>query len=108
MSKVLVDLSTVMKPQKPYADSTLQNMKKSELINYVRVLEKNHDTAVAALNQQAENVKDWAPVVHAHWGYDSVIPDAIVCSKCKTGFAVWRHERNGFNYCPNCGAKMDE
>ena len=54
-----------MKPQKPYADSTLQNMNKSELINYVRVLEKNYDVAIGFLNQQAENIKNCVPVIRS-------------------------------------------
>lgn len=107
MSKALVNLSTVMKPQKPYADSTLQNMNKSELINYVRVLEKNYDVAIGFLNQQAENVKDWTPVVCAHWMFES---GYFECSNCG-GLALNCNASQLqvlSDYCPHCGAKMDE
>ena len=38
---MLVDVTLVNTYHKPYADSTLNNMKKSELIEYVRMLENN-------------------------------------------------------------------
>lgn len=54
---------------------------------------------------------DVAPVVHAHWGVQRVTKSAkqgrtiilLSCSNCG--------ELNGrriSNYCPRCGAKMDE
>ena len=65
--KVLVDISAIRCPHKPLADSTLNNMKKSDLIEYVRMMEKNANAATAMLNQQYENVKNmhlakWIPV----------------------------------------------
>lgn len=36
---------------------------KRELVEYVRIAEHNQDVAEETLNQQAENVKDWIPVV---------------------------------------------
>ena len=43
---------------------------------------------------------DAVPVVHGHWidcdGYRE-------CSRCG-----WLHAHNRLNYCPICGAKMDE
>ena len=36
---------------------------KRELVEYVRMAEHNQDVAEQTLNQQAENVKDWIPVV---------------------------------------------
>ena len=51
-----------------------------------------------------DNFKDKADVVevrHGYWisGWDTV------CSVCKIDVDVYDVER--FNYCPNCGAKMD-
>lgn len=49
---------------------------------------------------------DIVPVVHGHW-IDGGVWD--VCSVC--GRAFLKVHLNGnptFNYCPNCGAKMDE
>ena len=48
---------------------------------------------------------DVAPVVHGRWGTHSDRPDSLICSVCKCGFDMWKHDPH--NYCPNCGAKMD-
>ena len=43
------------------------------------------------------------PIRHGHWELiDSTEPRRYGCSQCKR--MVWHEE----NYCPNCGAKMDE
>ena len=49
---------------------------------------------------------DVAPMVHGHWETNSDRPDSLICSVCKCGFDMWKHDPH--NYCPNCGAKMDE
>ena len=46
---------------------------------------------------------DVAPVVHGVW-IEYQIPPIICCSNCDWATDV--KEKN-FNYCPNCGAKMD-
>lgn len=48
---------------------------------------------------------DVAPVVHGRWETNSDRPDSLICSICKCGFDMWKHDPH--NYCPNCGAKMD-
>lgn len=48
---------------------------------------------------------DMAPVVHGRWETNSDRPDTLICSVCKCGFDMWKHEPH--RYCPNCGAKMD-
>ena len=48
---------------------------------------------------------DVAPVRHGWWGTHSDRPDSLICSVCKCGFDMWKHDPH--NYCPNCGAKMD-
>ena len=48
---------------------------------------------------------DVAPMVHGHWETSSDRPDSLICSVCKCGFDMWKHDPH--NYCPNCGAKMD-
>ena len=50
---------------------------------------------------------DVAPVRHGRWEMNSDRPDNIICTNCDVGFDVWKHEAKDFNYCPNCGAKMD-
>lgn len=57
----------------------------------------------AILKIQAADV---APVVHGQWKTNSDRPDSLICSVCKCGFDMWKHDPH--NYCPNCGAKMDE
>lgn len=48
---------------------------------------------------------DVAPVVYGRWETNSDRPDSLICSVCKCGFDMWKHDPH--NYCPNCGAKMD-
>ena len=52
---------------------------------------------------------DVEPVKHGHWmGCDgSVI--SCRCSVCgKNTFNLYEDDVDGYPYCPNCGAKMDE
>ena len=49
---------------------------------------------------------DVAPVRHGRWGTHSDRPDSLICSVCNCGFNMWKHDPH--NYCPNCGAKMEE
>ena len=59
------------------------------------------DRATKRLNEQP--AADVAPVVHGRWiaSHD----EFCTCSICKYPVYVgW----NQTNYCPNCGAKMDE
>lgn len=48
---------------------------------------------------------DVAPMVHGQWETNSDRPDSLICSVCKCGFDMWKHDPH--NFCPNCGAKMD-
>ena len=49
---------------------------------------------------------DAAPVRHGRWETHSDRPDSLICSVCKCGFDIWKYDPH--NYCPNCGAKMQE
>lgn len=100
---------------KPLADSTLHSMTKKEIIELLRIEEHNAKVSQEQVEQQAENIKDWAQVVHGRWDNipntymlvaskdGSYSGNATTCSVC--------HEVNPnaykTNYCPNCGAKMD-
>lgn len=44
-----------------------------------------------------------APVVHGRW-VEYQIPHIICCSNCDWATGI---EEKNFQYCPNCGAKMD-
>ena len=61
------------------------------------------DVAIADL-ADAPTV-DAVPVRHGHWETNSDRPDSLICSVCKCGFDMWKHDPH--NYCPNCGTKMD-
>ena len=49
---------------------------------------------------------DVEPVRHGQWETNSDRPDSLICSVCKCGFDMWKHDPH--NFCPNCGAKMDK
>ena len=52
------DLSKVGLPRtKVYSDATLKAMRKSELISYIRMLEKNYDDAIFFNERQARNIE---------------------------------------------------
>lgn len=48
---------------KPLADSTLHSMTKKEIIELLRIAEHNAKVSHEQVEQQAENLKDWVPVV---------------------------------------------
>lgn len=88
---------------KPLADSTLHSMTKKEIIELLRVAEHNAKVSQEWVAQQAENLKDWKPVVHGRWMpfHSRTAGDMQYCSVCKIGFDAKT------DYCPRCGAKMD-
>lgn len=53
---------------------------------------------------------DVAPVVHGRW-VEYPRPHYFKCSECKYTVpyrkAMWCNGKREYNYCPNCGAKMD-
>ena len=51
-------------------------------------------------------IVDVEPVRHGRWKTNSDRPDTLICSVCKCGFDMWKHDPH--NFCPNCGAIMDE
>ena len=51
---------------------------------------------------------DVEPVRHGHWYNSSYLGDEITCSKCSTTYNIFETDgAENFDYCPNCGAKMD-
>ena len=48
-------------------------------------------------------IADVAPVRHGHWDEGH---EMMTCTNCCEQFDLYF--KNDFNYCPNCGAKMDE
>lgn len=56
---------------------------------------------------------DAVPVRHGHWQITDAYPHNVHCSVCHKRFAqthwgVWEDGSLPRNYCPNCGARMDE
>ena len=52
---------------------------------------------------------DAVEVVHGRWeqiGYDEAM-NRITCSCCLEYWNIEDNDTETFNYCPNCGAKMD-
>ena len=50
------------------------------------------------------NTIEAEPVKHGRWETNSDRPDSLICSICKCGFDMWKHDPH--NYCPNCGADL--
>lgn len=65
---MVVDIGEVKRHIKPKADSTLNNMRKSDLIEYIRCLENNYNVAVSFNENQAKYIESlgalpvWIPV----------------------------------------------
>ena len=65
---MIVDVGVVKNHIKPKADSTLYNMRKTDLIKYIRTLEHNYNVAVSFNENQAKYIESlgvlpkWIPV----------------------------------------------
>lgn len=60
-----------------------------------------------------EVTDDAEPVRHGHWCVTQAYPHTVYCSECFQRFAqahwaVWEDGSLPRDYCPHCGAKMDE
>ena len=68
------------------------------------------DWIIDAIRRKAP--ADVAPVVHARWHYTDAYPHWVWCPNCNRKFLPnmeWIGIYNiPTNYCPCCGAKMDE
>ena len=64
------------------------------------------DADVVISDIKGMKAADVAPVRHGRWETNSDRPDSLICSICKCGFDMWKHDPH--NYCPNCGADMRE
>ena len=86
-------------------------IKREDLLELYRiddpVLNENGHVPLPVIRQNIMDIPaaDVAPMVHGQWETSSDIPDSLICSVCKCGFDMWKHDPH--NFCPNCGAKMD-
>ena len=62
--------------------------------------EMNEETKRLVLSQPEIDAQS---VVHGHW-VEYQVPPIICCSNCDWATGI---EEKNFQYCPNCGAKMD-
>ena len=76
-----------MNDMRRHSTATLMSLTKKELVEYVRMAEYNQDVAEETLKQQAENVKDWVPVVQckdcSHRIYKDMGFDVGVIAGCE-------------------------
>ena len=85
-------------------------IKRSEILKHKRLMEgfdwdgNFRDAAVLVEDILKIKATDVAPVRHGRWVTHSDRPDSLICSVCKCGFDMWKHDPH--NYCPNCGADM--
>ena len=97
---------------KPLADSTLMSMTKKEIIELLRIAERNAEAMRETLNQQAENcIKLLANErKHGHWvqvsDWDKDANAHLDCSVC--GYGDKHGDDVVVPYCWHCGAVMDE
>lgn len=69
---MVVDIGEVKRHIKPKADSTLLNMRKADLIEYIRTLEHNYNVAVSFNENQAKYIDDMCKTAFkagCNWGY---------------------------------------
>ena len=91
-------------------DSLIEWLKRIRLIDLsdglgiCRVIMED-DFKKAIKNMPENIIVDVAPVRHGRWETNSDRPDSLICSICKCGFDMWKHDPH--NYCPNCGCRMD-
>lgn len=70
-------------------------------------LHRDAAAAIEALQAEVERLQvdvDAVPVVHGHWVTKTVRGDYVpCCSECGLGNGTLYE----YDYCPNCGAKME-
>ena len=71
---MVVDIGEVKRHIKPKADSTLRNMRKDDLIEYIRCLENNYNVAVSFNENQARYIESLG------------ITEVVRCKDCKHSY----------------------
>ena len=83
------------------------------IVSYKEIGEKGARYALDEVEYNGLTIRQWAdkitsgeyaPVVHGQWddSFDGITPVCSVCGRTHKCF------NRTPNYCPNCGAKMDE
>ena len=79
-------------------------IRKMAMLEIAYTMETETDAAVVLRMIDDAPAADVTPMVHGRWieGFDE-----IKCSVCRREWSYCDNDTNTFNYCPNCGAKMD-
>lgn len=98
---MLVDMDEVRKHIKPKAHSTLCNMRKADLIDYIRCLEHNYNVAVSFNENQAKYIEslDIGKMVHCKdckFSVQDAPYDAMECVMWRAKFGVAYTEPDGY------------
>ena len=91
---MVVDVGVVKNHIKPKADSTLYNMRKVDLIEYIRTLEHNYNVAVSFNENQAKYIESLG------------ITEVVRCKDCKWYAPNFENSWVGCAIAINC--KEDE
>lgn len=80
-------------------------LRKMAMLEMAYTMETETDAAVVLRMIDDAPTADVAPVRHARWleGTD----DTVVCPACGKRWNIFDNDTQDFNYCPNCGCKMD-
>ena len=99
---------------KPLSGSTLMGMTKKEIIELLRIAERNAEARRETLNQQAKNCQKLHAEARKHL-HCTVTENTYQCQFCQYWETRKKEQVNGRyvfsklpNYCPHCGAEMDE
>ena len=101
---MVVDVGVVKNHIKPKADSTLCNMRKVDLIEYIRTLEHNYNVAVSFNENQAKYIESldipkWIPVTERLPTKDGY---RVLCNIKSSAFpgcfyqSILRYDKYGF------------
>lgn len=91
-------------------------MTKQEILDYLDnvlhpIVSPDNWNVYSELYDMIEELSSAEPVRHGKWVDDAI--GVLRCSECNTQ-APWKYGRDFIdyrwkaNYCPNCGARMDE
>ena len=107
---VIVNVGDLKRPIKPKSNSTLFNMKKADLVDYIRCLEHNYNVAVSFNENQARYIEtlNIPEVAHGTWEPHPKYAGFERCSVCHdaTVSTDWVDGKK-WKFCPECGAVMD-
>ena len=71
---------------------------------YKRLMRYTNNQHALGIKETLDAVPTVDPVKRGHWKRTKAYPNIIICDECGEAF----EQRELWNYCPNCGAKMDK